>query len=315
MGSNRAIVLAAVAPRGVPIAAVQPEKRLREGARRLRRGRLRRWEANAEVGATALAVRDLDRALMAIDDPFRDREPEPRATRRCAAGAPEPLEQMGHVLGADPRPSSSTSRNALPPSCRTATRTWPPLGLWRMALSTRMKTSWRSRAASPSTIAGSGSTSTLTSFAPAGLTSDEAAAAATSPRSSGSRSREIAPESDRARRRRSSTSDVRCSTSAPISSSALPTELTGSSACRRRWSSGAPDDGQRRPQLVARVGGELALTAEREALRCERIADRDESAAGVDRPEADRDEDDHGPAEQQDARGSRRAYRCSVVRS
>ena len=29
MGSNRAVVLAAVAPRGVPIAAVQPEKRLR----------------------------------------------------------------------------------------------------------------------------------------------------------------------------------------------------------------------------------------------------------------------------------------------
>ena len=37
-----------------------------------------------------------------------------------------------------------------------------------------------------------------------------------------------------------------------------------------------PDDGQRRPQLVARVGGELALVAER-------VADRDERPAGDDR--------------------------------
>ena len=32
----------------------------------------------------------------------------------------------------------------------------------------------------------------------------------------------------------------------------------------------APDDGQRRPQLVARVGGELALAAQGEALGRER---------------------------------------------
>ena len=39
----------------------------------------------------------------------------------------------------------------------------------------------------------------------------------------------------------------------------------------------APDDRERRPELVARVGRELALAAER-------LADRDERAAGVERP-------------------------------
>jgi hypothetical protein len=46
------------------------------------------------------------------------------------------------------------------------------------------------------------------------------------------------------------------------------------------------DDGQRRAQLVARVGGELALAAEGDPLRLERLADRHEGAARVDGADA-----------------------------
>ena len=59
----------------------------------------------------------------------------------------------------------------------------------------------------------------------------------------------------------------------------------------------APDDGQRRPQLVARVGGELALPAERDPLGRQRFADRDERPAGVDGPEAEGDQDDEPAAD------------------
>ena len=52
----------------------------------------------------------------------------------------------------------------------------------------------------------------------------------------------------------------------------------------------APDDGQRRAQLVAGVGGELALAAQRDALVGQRLADRDERPARIDRPEPERDQ-------------------------
>ena len=77
----------------------------------------------------------------------------------------------------------------------------------------------------------------------------------------------------------------------------------------------APDDGQRGPQLVARVGGELALASERRPLGGQRLADRDERPSRVDRPEPEGDEDDDRPADEQDREESRRACRCSVVRS
>ena len=59
----------------------------------------------------------------------------------------------------------------------------------------------------------------------------------------------------------------------------------------------APDDRQWGPQLVARVGRELALAPQRGALGRERVADRHERAARVDRPEPRRHEDDHEPAD------------------
>ena len=62
---------------------------------------------------------------------------------------------------------------------------------------------------------------------------------------------------------------------------------------------GALDDRQRRPQLVAGVGRELALTAQCRALLDEGLADRDEGAAGVERSETERHEDDEESARQQ----------------
>ena len=77
----------------------------------------------------------------------------------------------------------------------------------------------------------------------------------------------------------------------------------------------APDDGQRRPQLVAGVGRELALAAQRGALAGQRLADRDERPAGVDGPEPERD-DERRPAPPTSRTTSMTpSVRCSVVRS
>ena len=62
----------------------------------------------------------------------------------------------------------------------------------------------------------------------------------------------------------------------------------------------APDDGQRRAQLVARVGRELALASQRDALVGQRLADRDERPPRIDGPEPERHEDDDDPADEQD---------------
>ena len=51
-----------------------------------------------------------------------------------------------------------------------------------------------------------------------------------------------------------------------MSSSAEPTVATGSDAMAHEVVDAAPDDRQRRAQLVARVGGELALASQGGAL-------------------------------------------------
>ena len=281
-----------------------------------RRSRRRRRELDAERAPPPWRFATSIEPAVAVDDPVRDREPEAGAARRRAARPPEALEDVGHVLRADaaavvldverarrrrragPRPGPRRPRavadrvvdedhDELPQPGRRRPRRSPAPGRPR-----------RGR-----------------SFAPAGLASDEAASAATSPRSSGWRSSETAPESERARSSRSSTSEVRCSTSAPMSSSASPTDADRLVGVAAEVLERAPDDGQRRAQLVARVGRELALAAEREPLVAERLADRDERPAGVDGAEPERDEDDDRAADEQHARASRRACRCSVVRS
>jgi thiamine biosynthesis lipoprotein len=60
-------------------------------------------EAHDEARATLGAVRDLDPAAMAVDDPGGDGEAEPGSPTRSAGRAVEPLEQVRQVLRPDPR--------------------------------------------------------------------------------------------------------------------------------------------------------------------------------------------------------------------
>ena len=184
-------------------------------------------------------------------------------------------------------------------SDRTATVTWPPDGVWRIALSTRIITSWRSRAGSPVTTAGCGSTAIATPPSAAGLASADAPSAATSPRSTGTRSSATAPESERASSSRSSTIAVMWRTSASMSSSADADLADRLVLVAVEVLDAAAHDRERGPELVAGVGREVALAAKRGPLVRQRLADRDERPAGVDGPEAERDQDDHDPADQQ----------------
>ena len=59
----------------------------------------------------------------------------------------------------------------------------------------------------------------------------------------------------------------------------------------------APDNRQRGPELVAGIGGELALAAQRGALVGQRFADRDERPPRIHGPEPERHEDHHDPTD------------------
>ena len=134
--------------------------------------RRRRRQVDHEPGPALGAVGDLDAAAVPIDDPGRDGQAEPGPAARRAVRPVEALEQVRQVLRAGsrdrrPRPSATLRRRRRGP----ATPTRPSVGLWRMALSTRIITSWRRRAGSPDTTAGCGSTSTRTPRSVAGLPS------------------------------------------------------------------------------------------------------------------------------------------------
>ena len=269
---------------------------LRLGDRRAARD----GQADDEPSAALRPVGDDDPPVMKIDDRLGDREARGPSRPLAAPGARQKRSKTcGMSSGRMPGPLSSTSSIASRRSLRTRTRTWPPPGgAWRMALSTRITMSWRRRAWSPSTIAGSGSRASWTPRSAAALTSAPAPSAAMSPRSTGRRVRLIAPESDRASRSRSSTRAVRL---ADLGIDVVE-GLAGGRAVGPvppEMLDRAPDDGQRGPQLVARVGGELALAAERRALLDERLPDRDEGAAGIERPEPEGDEHDDDAAQEQ----------------
>src|SRR5436190_21601155 len=63
----------------------------------------RRRQADHEAGAALGAVRDLDAAAVAFDDPLSDGQAEARAAARSAGCSIETFEDMRHVLGPDPR--------------------------------------------------------------------------------------------------------------------------------------------------------------------------------------------------------------------
>ena len=168
-----------------------------------------------------------------------------------------------------------------------------------MALSTRIITSWRRRAASPVTTTGCGSTSTRTPRSAAGLASAVDPSATTSPRSTGIRSSSIAPgvgarEEQEVLDHRRHVADLVVDVlegGADLAHrlGAMPLEVLDAAA----------DDRERRAQLVAGIGGEVALATERHSLVRQRLADRDERAAGVHGPEAEGHDDDHEAADEE----------------
>ena len=108
------------------------------------------------------------------------------------------------------------------------------------------------------------------------------ASTATSARSTGARSSSIVPASVRARSSRSSTRAVRWVVSASMSSSAAPTWRDRLVLVAPQVGDAGPDHGERRAQLVAGVGGELALAPQGRLAPVDRGADRHERPAGVD---------------------------------
>ena len=61
----------------------------------------------------------------------------------------------GNSLGEMPNPESSTQSTASLPSARSATRMWPPAGVYLTAFATMLVSTCSSRVASASTQAGS----------------------------------------------------------------------------------------------------------------------------------------------------------------
>ena len=163
-----------------------------------------------------------------------------------------------------------------------------------------MTTSWRSRAGSPITSAGSGSTDTITPVPAATGPSVDAPDEATSPRSTGTRSRATAPESERASSNRSSTIAARWSTSSRMSVEGRADRRDRLVAMAFEVVDAGPDDRQGRAQLVRGVGRELALAPQGFALGDERAADGHERAAGVRRTGPGRDEEGHDAADDED---------------
>ena len=97
---------------------------------------------------------DADRAAVQVDDPARDREPEPAAAvvgRARPVAAVEALEDALGLLRRDPGPSSSTSSRAHPfRRARAQRRPRRRPGEWRIAFATRLSSTCRSRCSSAS---------------------------------------------------------------------------------------------------------------------------------------------------------------------
>ena len=194
---------------------------------------------------------------------MRDRETEPGPAAGRAGRPIEALEHVRQVLRTDARAVVlDGERRAAPHRPATATPTRPSVGLWRIALSTRIMTSWRSRAGSPATTAGCGIDHDPDAAVGGRLAQRRRAVGGDVAEVDGTCSSATAPESERASSSRSSTIAVMWRTSSSMSSSADADRRDGLVPVALEVLDAAPDDGQRRPQLVARVGRELALAAQ-----------------------------------------------------
>ena len=179
-------------------------------------------------------VRDDDPAIVEIDDRLRDRQAEAGPAGR---GARAPA-RTARTRGACPR-AGCPARRRRPRGSPRGDRSGSGPGRCRRAASGGSRCRRGSRSAGgagrgrPRRSPAPGRATRWTSRSAAVLTSAPAPSAATSPRSTGRRVSAIAPESERASRRRSSTSAVRLPTSASMSSSA-----SGDVARSRRGCSG-----------------------------------------------------------------------------
>ena len=219
----------------------------------------------------------------------RSRAPAPcprRLPRGLARTARTPCSRCS---GAIPGPSSSTVSRA---PGRTVTVTRPPAGECRMALSTRIPASWRRRASSPRT--GAGSQVQRQAHADGGGHGLERL------RCLGGGQGEVRVgrhDLDRVRIRAGEEQEV---VHEQLHPRRAGVEVVQGPVHGRRIVAAASQlgdrgarDRERGPELVARVGGELALAPER-------LADRHQRAAGVDVAHRDRRREDGQAAAEQD---------------
>jgi hypothetical protein len=237
---------------------------------------------------------------MQVDDRLRDRESESRAAAHGAGCAPEPLEDAGHVLGANAGPvvvdfdEHLAVVGADPYEDSASTRCVPD----------RVVDQDDDQLAEAGVIATDH----------AGLRIDaerDAAIAGELREGSGAFGRHVAEvhrhpaQRDRAGIGASEEQQVVDERREVTDLGIDVVECLGRglrlAAIAAEMLDGAPDDRQRRSQLMARVGGELALTAQGRPLRDERFADRHERPSRVDPAEAHRDEHDEAAAQEEHA--------------
>ena len=198
-----------------------------------------------------------------------------------------------------PDPWSSTWSTAAPTAGRTRTSTVDPAGLCRMALSTRMVTSWRRRSGSPVTGAGSGSSTTVH------------AAFLTERRQHRSRVRGDVAEVER---NSFYLDDARVGPGQEQHvldqgghvpylgldvAQCLAHVLDLAASVASQVLDARPDHGERRSQLMAGVRGELPLALQRLLTAVDRRPDRDEGTAGVQIPGQKRGQQGEQAASQQ----------------
>ena len=213
--------------------------------------------------------------------------PRWRAPGRCRRRASSGPARSGRTRVAGPRAARRAPRPRPPAgptarSRRTRTRTSPPSGLWRTALSTRMVTTWRSRSASPDDHHRLRVDLDVDAPGARRATSwPTAASAATSPSSTGWRVRSSAPEvgarqQQQVLHERGQVADL--GVDVVERGADLGDRLV---LVQPQVLDAGAHDGQRRPQLVAGVGRELALSPERLALGVQRGPDGHQGARRV----------------------------------
>ena len=109
-------------------------------------------EQYGERGARSGLAGEVYRALMRFGNPFHDREPKPKSAVLAGAGliaAVESLENVGRGFGGNADSGVGHLDPQFAPAASSSTRTLPPSGVWRMALSMRLNMRRRISSGSP----------------------------------------------------------------------------------------------------------------------------------------------------------------------